>query len=139
MKLLLLIASLSLSGFAQLPPTGSSIGFLTATGIGTCSPPTASWALICATPNGFLESINALPYTTFGSSVSTVAVGTVTSLPAGSTPTVTNSGTPVAAVLNFGIPKGDPGTGGIPNNGDCTAKFNGVNPDGSWKLHITCP
>ena len=36
----------------------------------------------------------------------TIAVGTTTTLPAGSNATVTNSGTSSAAVFNFGIPKG---------------------------------
>ena len=39
----------------------------------------------------------------------TVAVGTVTTLAAGSQATVTNSGTAGAAVLNFGIPQGATG------------------------------
>ena len=42
----------------------------------------------------------------------TIAVGTVTGLPAGSTPTVTNSGTSAAAVFNFGIPAGADGQDG---------------------------
>lgn len=42
----------------------------------------------------------------------TIAAGTATSLPAGSTPTVTNTGTSSAAVFNFGIPKGDKGDTG---------------------------
>ena len=37
----------------------------------------------------------------------TITVGTTTTLPAWSSATVTNSGTSSAAVLNFGIPKGD--------------------------------
>lgn len=41
----------------------------------------------------------------------TVKVGKVTTLPAGSVATVTNSGTENAAVLDFGIPKGADGTG----------------------------
>lgn len=41
----------------------------------------------------------------------TVKVGKVTTLPAGSVATVTNSGTENAAVLDFGIPKGSDGTG----------------------------
>lgn len=46
----------------------------------------------------------------------TIAVGTVSTLPAGSSATVTNSGTASNAVFNFGIPKGDTGTaGGITN------------------------
>ena len=42
----------------------------------------------------------------------TVAVGTVTTLPAGSAATVTNSGTSSAAVLDFGIPEGAAGPAG---------------------------
>ena len=41
----------------------------------------------------------------------TIAVGTVTTLPAGSNATVTNTGTTSAAVFDFGIPQGIPGTG----------------------------
>lgn len=41
----------------------------------------------------------------------TITVGTVTTLPAGSSATVTNSGTSSAAVFNFGIPKGADGSG----------------------------
>lgn len=42
----------------------------------------------------------------------TVAVGTTTTLTPGSDATVTNSGTSMAAVLNFGIPKGEKGDTG---------------------------
>lgn len=42
----------------------------------------------------------------------TVQVGTTTTLPAGSQATVNNSGTSEAAVLNFGIPTGQPGADG---------------------------
>lgn len=42
----------------------------------------------------------------------TIKVGKVTSLAAGATPTVTNTGTDAAAVLNFGIPKGEKGDTG---------------------------
>ncbi len=42
----------------------------------------------------------------------TVTVGTTTTLAPGASATVTNSGTPSAAVLNFGIPQGAAGTGG---------------------------
>lgn len=42
----------------------------------------------------------------------TVKVGKVTTLPAGSVATVTNSGTENAAVLDFGIPRGADGEGG---------------------------
>lgn len=41
----------------------------------------------------------------------TITVGTVTTLPAGSSATVTNTGTSSAAVFDFGIPKGADGTG----------------------------
>ena len=46
----------------------------------------------------------------------TVQVGTTTTLPAGSQATVNNSGTSEAAVLNFGIPKGQDGQG-VPTGG----------------------
>ena len=39
----------------------------------------------------------------------TITVGSTTTLPAGSSATVTNSGTTSAAVLDFGIPQGQPG------------------------------
>ncbi len=42
----------------------------------------------------------------------TVSVGSVTTAPAGAGASVTNSGTAGAAVLNFTIPQGAPGTGG---------------------------
>lgn len=42
----------------------------------------------------------------------TIAVGTVTPLSAGSTPTVTNAGTSGAAIFNFGIPAGATGATG---------------------------
>lgn len=42
----------------------------------------------------------------------TISVGTTSTLPAGSSATVTNSGTSGAAVFNFGIPKGDKGDTG---------------------------
>ena len=45
-------------------------------------------------------------------SANTVTVGTTTTLAAGSSATVTNSGTTAAAVLNFGIPKGATGATG---------------------------
>jgi hypothetical protein len=43
----------------------------------------------------------------------TITIGTVTTLPAGSQATVTNSGTSTDAVLNFGIPRGQDGTGAV--------------------------
>ncbi len=45
-------------------------------------------------------------------SAATVSVGTVTTLPAGSQATVSNSGTSAAAVLNFAIPQGATGISG---------------------------
>lgn len=42
----------------------------------------------------------------------TISVGNTTTLPAGSSATVTNAGTSSAAVFNFGIPKGDKGEKG---------------------------
>lgn len=43
----------------------------------------------------------------------TITIGSVTSLSYGSTPTVTNTGTPTNAVLNWGIPEGQRGEQGI--------------------------
>lgn len=58
----------------------------------------------------------------------TIAVGTVATLPAGSSATVTNSGTSSAAVFDFGIPKGDKGDAGDtgPSGADGA---DGVSPD----------
>jgi len=42
----------------------------------------------------------------------TISVGTVTTLPSGSSPTVLNSGTSSAAVLNFSLPTGTQGPAG---------------------------
>jgi len=47
----------------------------------------------------------------------TVSVGTVTTLAAGSSATVTNSGTSQSAVLNFGIPQGVTGATGASGSG----------------------
>ena len=73
----------------------------------------------------------------------TIAVGTVSGLPAGSTPTVTNSGSSSAAVFNFGIPAGEAGatgpTGpagpGVPSGGSAgqvLAKASGTAYDTEW-------
>ena len=43
----------------------------------------------------------------------TIAVGTVTALPPGTKPTVVNSGTPLNAVLNFGLTTGNAGANGM--------------------------
>lgn len=53
----------------------------------------------------------------------TIAVGTVSGLPAGSTPTVTNSGTSAAAVFNFGIPAGAQGAPGQDGDDGAAAGF----------------
>ena len=44
---------------------------------------------------------------------STIEIGTVTTLPAGSPATVVNIGTPSAAILDFGLPEGDQGDAGV--------------------------
>jgi hypothetical protein len=65
----------------------------------------------------------------------TVAVGTVTTLAAGTQATVTNSGTAQAAVLNFGIPQGAPGTGGSgtgTSSGSFAAMYHGVNYNSAY-------
>ena len=50
----------------------------------------------------------------------TISVGTVTALPPGSTPTVTNSGSSSAAILNFGLVTGNTGASGGSGGGNCT-------------------
>lgn len=52
----------------------------------------------------------------------TVQVGTVTTLPAGSNATVTNSGTENAAVFDFGIPRGADGSGGTGDGGGTSSE-----------------
>lgn len=64
----------------------------------------------------------------FDGTAATIAAGTATGLPAGSPPTVANSGTSEAAVFDFGIPAGATGANGAnghlyaisdrPNTGD---------------------
>ena len=43
----------------------------------------------------------------------TITIGTTTTLPAGSSATVTNSGTSTDPIFNFGIPKGNTGADGV--------------------------
>ena len=50
----------------------------------------------------------------------TIAVGTVSTIAYGSTATITNSGTSAAAVFDFGIPEGAPGSGGGASVGSAT-------------------
>ena len=47
----------------------------------------------------------------------TITIGNTSTLPAGSSATVTNSGTSTDPVFNFGIPKGDTGATGATGNG----------------------
>jgi hypothetical protein len=59
-----------------------------------------------------------------------VSVGTVTTLAAGSSATVTNTGTTQTAVLNFGIPQGVAGTSGTStttSSGSFAAMYHSVN------------
>jgi hypothetical protein len=52
-----------------------------------------------------------LPYTIGADgTAATISIGTVSGLPSGSTPTVSNSGTSLDAVLDFELPVGNPGT-----------------------------
>lgn len=68
---------------------------------------------IGANGNWFVWDTNTGAYVDSGVDASiTVSVGTTTTLPAGSSATVTNSGTNTDPVLNFGIPKGDTGAAG---------------------------
>jgi hypothetical protein len=58
-------------------------------------------------------------------SAATVSVGSVTTLAAGASATVTNSGTAQAAVLNFGIPQGATGAAGTAGSGGGTGAVTG--------------
>ena len=68
---------------------------------------------IGANGNWFVWDTNTGAYVDSGVDASiTVSVGTTTTLPEGSSATVTNSGTGTDPILNFGIPKGDTGAAG---------------------------
>lgn len=71
---------------------------------------------IGANGNWFVWDTNTGAYVDSGVDASiTVSVGTTSTLPAGSSATVTNSGTGTDPIFNFGIPKGDKGdTGDVP-------------------------
>lgn len=74
----------------------------------------------------------------------TIAVGTTSTLPAGSSATVTNSGTSSAAVFDFEIPKGDTGSTGPANSlsigtvteGPASATITGTAPSQTLNLVI---
>lgn len=61
----------------------------------------------------------------------TIAVGTVTPLNAGATPTVSNSGTSSAATFNFGIPAGATGATGPTGPSGATGSAGATGPTGS--------
>lgn len=63
-------------------------------------------------PTGSTGSTGTTGSTGSAGAAATIAVGTVTPLSAGATPTVANGGTSAAAVLNFGIPAGAAGATG---------------------------
>lgn len=81
----------------------------------------------CATPGGGGGGGGTGPQGEPGppGAAATVTVGTVTTLAPGSPATVTNSGSPSAAVLNFGIPRGADGAGGGGGSG-LTGDFAGL-------------
>lgn len=86
---------------------------------------TANPPYIGANGNWYVWDTETSAYVDSGVDASiTVTVGTTTTLPAGSSATVTNSGTGTDPVLNFGIPKGDTGAAG--QNG--TNGTDGVSP-----------
>jgi hypothetical protein len=64
----------------------------------------------------------------------TINVGTVSGLPAGSTPTITNSGTTNTAIFDFGIPAGANGVG-VPTGGTAgqvLSKIDATNYNTQW-------
>lgn len=81
---------------------------------------------IGANGNWYVWDTNTGAYVDSGVDASiTVSVGTTTTLPAGSSATVTNSGTGTDPILNFGIPKGDTGAAGA----DGSDGADGVSPE----------
>ena len=64
----------------------------------------------------------------------TVAVGTTTTLPAGSSASVTNSGTPSAAIFDFAIPQGPKG-----DKGDKGDDGTGISVDGTVATYADLP
>jgi hypothetical protein len=100
-------------------PTGGSWNFLTNTGTvpsgWTQSPPTAPtneiWVSIALVNSRTTSSFTWSTPGLFGVIAST-SVGTTTTGAAGTSASVTNSGTPLDAVLNFTIPRGDTGATG---------------------------
>ena len=84
---------------------------------------------IGANGNWFVWDTNTGAYVDSGVDASiTVSVGTTSTLPAGSSATVTNSGTGTDPVLNFGIPKGDTGAAGV-DGADGADGTDGVSPE----------
>lgn len=75
---------------------------------------------IGANGNWWIWSTTAHAYVDSGVDASiTITIGTTSTLPAGSSATVSNSGTPTDPIFNFGIPKGDTGaTGATGADGD---------------------
>lgn len=71
----------------------------------TSTPPSPGWQLVA--------SIGATGATGATGAAATVSIGTTTTGAAGSSASVTNSGTSSAAVLNFTIPQGASGAGGL--------------------------
>lgn len=75
-------------------------------------PPSANWMLIAAKGDvGATGAPGADGTDGVDGAAATIAVGTVTTVPYGTPASVTNVGTPAAAVFDFGIPKGQDGTG----------------------------
>ena len=100
-------------------PTGGSWNFLTNTGTvpsgWTQSPPSAPtneiWVSIALVNSKTTSSFTWSTPGLFGV-IATTNVGTTTTGAAGTSASVTNSGTPLDAVLNFTIPRGDQGDQG---------------------------
>lgn len=76
---------------------------------------------------------------------SSIEIGDVTTLPAGSQATVTNTGTEERAILNFGLPKGDAGSmwgelaGDIEDQADLNTLLTGLRTDVNAKAPLASP
>ena len=116
-------ASMGILNFTFGIPSGAT-GVITVGTVTTTTGPAGTQAAVTITPRaglpGTLDFGFTIPRGEVGPQgpqgtagvAATVNAGTATGLPAGASPTVTNSGTTSAAVFNFGIPAGAQGAQG---------------------------
>lgn len=103
-----------------------------------CGADSAFHVVIGSSGSGGTGPTGATGATGSAGTAATIAVGTVTPLSAGATPTITNAGSSSAAVFNFGIPAGATGaTGPTGPTGPAGSSGSGSVPTGTGFVHIT--